>query len=129
MKEIKRGQFQIEVGGKQINLQFGMRFWKNFDREGYKIEKLDTYFNQDGGIMGMIDVLVDVLSISGETYAAKNGSVFGYDKDDIYEWFEEDIDDKVMGKIVEAMLSTKIFGNSVNQGLDRSGKQQPKVKK
>ena len=55
---------------------------------------------------------------------------FNYGIDEVFEWFEEAITDKTVNEMVEVMMDTKIFGNSINQGINRNevGKKKPSKK-
>ncbi|MCH9665006.1 MAG: hypothetical protein K0U41_04075 [Gammaproteobacteria bacterium] len=112
----KRGFYSLKIAKKEVNLLFNMRFWALLDDKGYKLEELDKHLAEGNGVMSMINVLSNIVLSGVEANCIKNNIDQEYSIDDVYEWFEEDIDQEELEKILKAMMETKIFGNTINPG-------------
>ena len=126
----KRGIYTLNVDNKDINLLFSMNFWRLLDRQGIKMEELGVELDGSKGVIHMLETLSKVVLAGGQSYAAKHKTEFDYDEDEVFEWFEEEVTDKHIEGMVKVMMETKIFGNSMNQGVKRDavGKTKPSKK-
>ena len=121
----KLGEYALDINGTKVNLLFSMSFWMKLDELGLKMEDLATQLAPEKGVLNIVRTLSKIVWAAGSSYARKNKQDFDYEIEDVQDWFSE-LDEKVMEEIMEAMTSTKIFGHSMNQGLDRMGKGNPK---
>ena len=118
----RRGEFTFKVDNKDINLLFNLGFWKILGDNGYKLEDLDKNMNGEDGVVEMLTAVTAIIYSGGLSYAKKNKTSFEYDQDEIFDWFESDIDEKVIEKMFKVVMQTQIFGKTLGEGL---GKSQP----
>ena len=110
----RRGTHTLTVGGKKINLLFNMRFWGLLDEAGYKLEDMDVHLDQTKGFMHLLKSFAAIIDASGKAYASKDKTEWNYSIDDIYEWFEDDMDKSTLMEVLEAMRDSKIMGVSLS---------------
>ena len=115
----KRGTYTFKVGDKSINLLFSMNFWRLLGKQGIKIESLGAELDGSQGVIYMLETLSKIFIAGGQSYAVKYKTEFDYTEEEIFDWFEEDVNEKVIQEMIEAMMDTKVFGNSLNQGVKR----------
>lgn len=125
MENKKTGQYSLKIGKEKIGLLFSMNFWFLMDEQGLKMENLKSKLDAKGGIISMLSTLAIIIECGGHSYAKKHKTEFNYEKEEINDWFEEDINEAVLAEILAVMMETKIFGNKINAGIDRMGKQTP----
>ena len=121
MKETneRKGIFTFKVGDKDISLLFSMNFWRLLGKQGVKIESLAEELDGSKGVVYMLETMAKILTAGGQCYAVKYKTEFEYAEDEIFDWFEEDINETVIKEMIETMMETKVFGNSLNQGVKR----------
>ena len=123
----KRGVYTLKVDNKDINLLFSMNFWRILSQEGLEIEELGGSLSGSDGLIKQLESLSKMVIAAGKSYAVKNKTQFKYNIDEVFEWFEEAITSKQVTEMTEIMMSTKLFGNTINQGVKRqsTGKTKP----
>ena len=124
----RRGTYTLKVGDKDVNLLFNMRFWGLLDEAGYKLEKLEEHLDETKGFMHLVGVFSVILDCAGRSYAKIHGTEWDYKVDEIYDWFEEDIDKDKLEEILAAMSASKIMGHSLSQAGQGLGKKMGKSK-
>ena len=117
----RRGEYTLKVNGEDVNLLFSMNFWYLLEKNGIKLENIEQELSPENGVMSMMNSLSILLLSAGQSYARKYKTEFDYEQEDILEWFESSIDDTILQEIIETMMSGKIFGKAINQGLRRDG--------
>ena len=123
-----RGLYTFKVENKEINLLFSMNFWRLLGKQGIKIESLGEELDGSKGVIYMLETLSKILKAGGESYAAKYKTSFDYTDDEVFDWFEESVNQEVIEEIIKTMMETKVFGNSLNQGVKRGGEDVGKTK-
>lgn len=129
MKDIKLGEYTLKTSEGNIDLLFGMRFWRLLSEHGVMIEDLETKLSPDAGIMNIIDTMSKIVYSAGLCYSRKFKTEFNYELDDVLDMFES-ISQSELEPMMKAMMSTRIFGKDMNQDLPRkAGKQKAPQKK
>ena len=126
----KRGVYTLKIDNKDINLLFSMNFWRILSQEGIEPDKLGGELDgSKGGVIQQLEALSKMVLAAGKSYAIKHKTEFDYELDHVFDWLE-DIDNKTMNEMFKVMTDTKMFGETVNQGLNRKskGKQEPSQK-
>ena len=121
----RRGTYTLKVGDKEINLLFNMRFWGYLDEAGYKLEDLGQHLTEEAGLAKMLKVLVAIINSAGKSYSLTHKEVWEHTEDEVYDWFEEDINQDILTDMMRAMTSSKIMGTSLDQpnlGKRKGGK-------
>ena len=125
MANKRRGYYTLKLGGKNRTLHFSMNFWSEFtDTLNIPLDKIGDVFSGGVSLSG-----IRALVYSG-LYAndMENGNNVDYNLFTVGSWLE-DLDAGELENIVNAMLESKILGNSLNMGIDRQpkegGKDQP----
>ena len=123
----KRGVYTLKIDNKDINLLFSMNFWRILSQEGLEMEDLGTALSGVNGLIKQLESLSKMVIAAGKSYAVKHKTQFNYNIDEVFEWFEEAITSKQVTEMTEVMMATKLFGNAINQGVDResTGKTKP----
>ena len=123
----KRGVYTLKVDNKDINLLFSMNFWRILSQEGLEMEDLGTALSGGNGLIKQLESLSKMVIAAGKSYAVKHKTQFKYNIDEVFEWFEDDITSIQVSEMTEIMMSTKLFGNAINQGVSREneGKTKP----
>ena len=126
----RRGEYTLNIDGKDVNLLFSMNFWFLLEKNGIKLEEIETKLDPTKGILSMLDSLTVLIMSAGQSYAKKHKTEFDYEKEDIIEWFSEHINDEILKDILSIMMQTTVFGNKINQGITRNvpGKKTPSKK-
>ena len=114
-----RGTFTFKVGDKNISLLFSMNFWRLLGKQGIKIESLGEELDGSKGVIHMLEVMSKIFIAGGQSYAVKYKTEFDYTEEEVFDWFENDINEKVIQDMIEAMMNTRVFGNKLNQGVKR----------
>lgn len=125
MANKRRGYYSLKLGGKNRTLHFSMNFWSEFtDTLDIPLDKIGDVF--DGGIS--ISGIRALVYSSLYANDMETGNKVDYNLFTVGTWLE-DVDASELEKIVNAMLESKILGNSLNMGIDRQpeeeGKDQP----
>ena len=126
----KRGVYTLKIDNKDINLLFSMNFWRILSQEGIQMETLGETLDGSKGMINMLESLSKMVIAAGKSYSAKYKTQFNYEIDEVFEWFEEAITDKTVSDMIKVMMDTKVFGKTMNQGLNRlnEGKKKPSKK-
>lgn len=112
----KRGYYTLDIGGKKRTLHFSMNFWATFtDIMDISLDELGTLFLKGVSLKAIINIVyVGIL-----TYDQENKKEIDYDSLDVGTWLE-DITAEQIEKIVATMTESRILGNDLNAGLDRT---------
>lgn len=125
MANKRRGYYTLKLGGKNRTLHFSMNFWSEFtDTLNIPLDKIGDVFA--GGIsLSAIRALVYSAIYANDM---ETGKQVDYNLFTVGAWLE-DLEAEELENIVNAMLESKILGNSLNMGIDRNpkgeGKQKP----
>lgn len=118
MANKRRGYYTLKLGGKNRTLHFSMNFWSEFtDTLNIPLDKIGEVF--EGGIsLSAIRALVYSAMYANDM---ENGIPVDYNLFTVGSWLE-DLNAEELENIVNAMLESKILGNSLNMGIDRQPK-------
>jgi hypothetical protein len=127
MANKKRGYYTLTLGGRKRTMHFSMNFWTAFTEEmNVPLDKIGEVF--DGGIsLSGIRALIYAGILAHDQ---EEGNDIDYNIYKVGSWLDE-VDASELEKIVQAMLESKILGNELNMGIERSanssteGKQKP----
>lgn len=114
----KRGYYTLEIGGKNRTLHFSMNFWANFtDILGISLDKIGDIFEKGISLITLRALFYSAISAHDQ----EQRNEIDYTIYDVGNWLE-DIDASEIEKIVQAMTESRILGNDLNQGIERSPK-------
>lgn len=124
MANKRRGYYTLKLGGKNRTLHFSMNFWSEFtDTLNIPLDKIGDVFA--GGIsLSAIRALVYSAIYANDM---ETGKQVDYNLFTVGAWLE-DLEAEELENIVNAMLESKILGNSLNMGIDRNPKSEGKQK-
>lgn len=114
----QRAYHTLEIGGKERTLHFSMNYWSAFcDQLGIKLEQIGEVFA--GGL--------DLKTIRAIFYCGilandqEQGNAIDYNIFTVGTWLE-DISAEQIAEVVQSMAESKILGNQLNMGIDRTAK-------
>ncbi len=124
MTNKKRGYIDITVDGKKKTLHFSMNFWAEFTEQmGVSLQDIGTVFESGISLNGLRALIYSA--------ALANDLESGNDVDyNIYSagtWLD-DISAEKINEIVEAMMQSKILGNSLEGSQKTTAKPKPSKK-
>ncbi len=119
MANKRRGYYTIKLNGKDYIMHFSMNFWANFTESlGCTIEEIGGYFEGSVSIKAIRSLIYSALL----AHAQEDGFELGFNEYKLGEWLE-DVTPETLGELMEAMMESRILGNSINSGIKRNVKQ------
>jgi hypothetical protein len=113
----KRGYITIPLGGKDRTLHFSMNFWCHYtDTLNVSINDLQNVFNANTFSMSSIRALIYSGLIA---YDKEEKNVIDYDEYDVGSWLE-DFDGDKLKEVIQTMMQSKVLGNELNMGIERT---------
>ena len=121
MANKNKGYIDINVGGKKRTLHFSMNFWSEFtDQLGISLQDIGNVF-QNGISLKDLRALVYSAVLANDQ---ENGNEIDYTVYTVGTWLD-DLEAVSINDIVNAMLESKILGNSLNAEAKQKGKPTP----
>lgn len=121
MANKNKGYIDINVGGKKRTLHFSMNFWSEFtDQLGISLQDIGNVF-QNGISLKDLRALVYSAVLANDQ---ENGNEIDYTVYTVGTWLD-DLEADSINDIVNAMLESKILGNSLNAEDKQKGKPKP----
>ena len=119
MAKKKRGYLDIQLGGKKRTLHFSMNFWVEVTEQlGVSLTDIGDVFNGGMSLSGIRALIYSALRAND----LEQGNEVDYTLYSVGNWLE-DLEAEKINEIVEAMMQSKILGNSL------SGSNEPKKPK
>ena len=120
MANKKRGYLNIQLGGKKRTLHFSMNFWVEFTEQlGVSLTDIGDVFNGGMSLSGIRALIYSALRAND----LEQGNEVDYTLYSVGNWLE-DLEAEKINEIVEAMMQSKILGNSLG-GSDEPKKPKP----
>lgn len=120
MANKKRGYLDIQLGGKKRTLHFSMNFWVEFTEQlGVSLTDIGDVFNGGMSLSGIRALIYSALRAND----LEQGNEMDYTLYSVGNWLE-DLEAEKINEIVEAMMQSKILGNSLG-GSDEPKKPKP----
>ncbi len=124
MTNKKRGYIDIKVGNKNRTLHFSMNFWSEFTEQlGISLQDIGIAF-QKGISIKVLRALVYSAILANDQ---EQNNEIDYNLFTVGAWLDELDADKI-NDIVEAMMQSKVLGNSLQGDTLEKGKRQPSKK-
>jgi len=121
MANKNKGYIDINVGGKKRTLHFSMNFWSEFtDQLGISLQDIGNVF-QNGISLKDLRALVYSAVLANDQ---ENGNEIDYTVYTVGTWLD-DLEADSINNIVNAMLESKILGNSLKAEAEQKGKPKP----
>ena len=121
MANKNKGYIDINVGGKKRTLHFSMNFWSEFtDQLGISLQDIGNVF-KDGISLKDLRALVYSAVLANDQ---ENDNEIDYTVYTVGTWLD-DLEANSINDIVNAMLESKILGNSLNAEAEQKGKPKP----
>lgn len=121
MANKNKGYIDINVGGKKRTLHFSMNFWSEFtDQLGISLQDIGNVF-QNGISLKDLRALVYSAVLANDQ---ENGNEIDYTVYTVGTWLD-DLEADSINDIVNAMLESKILGNSLKAEAEQKGKPKP----
>jgi hypothetical protein len=118
MANKKRGYYTLTLGEKERTMHFSMNFWANFtDIMNTPLDKIGEIF--EGGVS--ISAIRALIYSGLLAYDQEEGNEIDYNEYKVGAWLE-DIDENILSEIINAMMTSRILGNDLNMGIERSPK-------
>ena len=109
MANKKRGYLDIQLGGKKRTLHFSMNFWVEFTEQlGVSLTDIGDVFNGGMSLSGIRALIYSALRAND----LEQGNEVDYTLYSVGNWLE-DLEAEKINEIVEAMMQSKILGNSL----------------
>jgi len=124
MTNKKRGYIDITVDGKKRTLHFSMNFWAEFTEQmGVSLQDIGGVFESGISLNGLRSLIYSAALAND----LENGNEVDYNIYTAGTWLD-DISAKKINDIVEAMMESKILGNSLNNQSKGVAKPKPSKK-
>jgi hypothetical protein len=118
----KRGYYTVNIGGGDRVMRFNMNFWAEFcDTLNIKLEQIGEVF--DGGVS--LSAIRAIVYSGLITFDRENAKQIDYNIYTVGSWLD-DMDAAELENIVNAMMQSRILGNDLNMGIQRSGEKAEK---
>ena len=124
MANKQKGYIDINVGGKKRTLHFSMNFWSEFTEQmGISLQHIGNVF-QNGISLKRLRALIYSAILANDQ---ENGNDVDYNIFTVGAWLD-DLEAETINDIVNAMLQSKILGNSLDAEMEKPGKVKPSKK-
>tara|TARA_R110002110_G_scaffold72856_4_gene193620 strand:+ start:291 stop:668 length:378 start_codon:yes stop_codon:yes gene_type:complete len=124
MTNKKRGYIDIKVGNKNRTLHFSMNFWSEFTEQlGISLQDIGIAFQKGISIKGLRALVYSAILANDQ----EQNNEIDYNLFTVGAWLDELDADKI-NDIVEAMMQSKVLGNSLQGDTLEKGKRQPSKK-
>ena len=124
MANKQKGYIDIKVGGKKRTLHFSMNFWSEFTEQmGISLQDIGNVFQNGISLKGLRALIYSAILANDQ----ENGNEVDYNIFTVGAWWD-DLEAETINDIVNAMLQSKILGNSLNAQMEKPGKANPSKK-
>ena len=124
MANKQKGYIDINVGGKKRTLHFSMNFWSEFTEQmGISLQDIGNVFQNGISFKGLRALIYSAILANDQ----EKGNDVDYNIFTVGAWLD-DLEAETINDIVNAMLQSKILGNSLNAEMEKPGKVKPSKK-
>jgi len=124
MANKQKGYIDINVGGKKRTLHFSMNFWSEFTEQmGISLQDIGNVFQNGISLKGLRALIYSAILANDQ----EKGNDVDYNIFTVGAWLD-DLEAETINDIVNAMLQSKILGNSLNAEMEKPGKVKPSKK-
>tara|TARA_R110000751_G_scaffold53310_1_gene115558 strand:+ start:632 stop:1006 length:375 start_codon:yes stop_codon:yes gene_type:complete len=114
----KKGFYTIKLGGVSRTLHFSMNFWVELTEHlDISLQELGEAFGDKMALSGIRGIIYCGML----AYDKENGNEIKYNVYDVGNWLE-DLNQEDVGNIMRVMTETKVLGNQLNAGVERTQK-------
>ncbi|QDP54290.1 MAG: hypothetical protein Unbinned5434contig1000_37 [Prokaryotic dsDNA virus sp.] len=111
MTNKQRGYIDLTIGGKKRTLHFSMNFWSEFTEQlNIPLQDIGLAFENGISLKGLRALIYSAILANDQ----EKGNVIDYTIFDVGNWLDDLTPEKI-NKVVEAMLESKILGNSISE--------------
>ena len=121
----QRGYYTLVIGGKERTMHFSMNFWASLTETlDVGLQDLEKVFSDKSQLSSIRAIIYCGLL----AYDQEEGKEIDYNIYKVGSWLDE-LDQDEFNHIMTAMTETKILGNKLNAGVERTQKKNlPKTK-
>jgi len=121
----QRGYYTLVIGGKERTMHFSMNFWASLTETlDVGLQDLEKVFSDKSQLSSIRAIIYCGLL----AYDQEEGKEIDYNIYKVGSWLDE-LNQDEFNHIMTAMTETKILGNKLNAGVERTQKKnQPKTK-
>ena len=121
----QRGYYTLVIGGKERTMHFSMNFWASLTETlDVGLQDLEKVFSDKSQLSSIRAIIYCGLL----AYDQEEGKDIDYNIYKVGSWLDE-LNQDEFNHIMKAMTETKILGNKLNAGVERTQKKnQPKTK-
>ena len=121
----QRGYYTLVIGGKERTMHFSMNFWASLTETlDVGLQDLEKVFSDKSQLSSIRAIIYCGLL----AYDQEEGKEIDYNIYKVGSWLDE-LNQDEFNHIMKAMTETKILGNKLNAGVERTQKKnQPKTK-
>jgi len=124
MTNKKRGYIDITIDGKKKTLHFSMNFWAEFTEQmGVSLQEIGGVFESGISLNGLRSLIYSAALAND----LEQGNEINYNIYTVGTWLD-DISAEEINEIVNAMMESKILGNSLEGSKKNKAKPKPSKK-
>lgn len=119
----QRGYYSLKIGGKNRTMHFSMNFWASLTEVlDVGLQDLEKVFSDKSQLSSIRAIIYCGLL----AYDQEEGNNIDYNIYKVGSWLD-DLNQEEFQNVMQAMTETKILGNEINAGIERTQKknQQP----
>jgi|TARA_Y100000401_G_C8313599_1_gene221210 topoisomerase IA-like protein len=119
----QRGYYSLKIGGKNRTMHFSMNFWASLTEVlDVGLQDLEKVFSDKSQLSSIRAIIYCGLL----AYDQEEGNDIDYNIYKVGSWLD-DLNQEEFQNVMQAMTETKILGNEINAGIERTQKknQQP----
>lgn len=121
----QRGYYTLTIGGKERTMHFSMNFWASLTETlGIGLEDLEKVFSDKSQLSSIRAIIYCGLL----AYDQEEDNEIDYNIYKVGSWCD-DLNQDELANVMQAMTETKILGNKLNAGVERSQKKNPQQTK
>ena len=114
----QRGYYSLKIGGKNRTMHFSMNFWASLTEVlDVGLQDLEKVFSDKSQLSSIRAIIYCGLL----AYDQEEGNEIDYNIYKVGSWLD-DLNQDEFQNIMQAMTETKILGNEINAGIERTQK-------
>tara|TARA_R100001510_G_C7649334_1_gene206750 strand:- start:1586 stop:1960 length:375 start_codon:yes stop_codon:yes gene_type:complete len=117
----QRGYYSLKIGGKNRTMHFSMNFWASLTEVlDVGLQDLEKVFSDKSQLSSIRAIIYCGLL----AYDQEEGNDIDYNIYKVGSWLD-DLNQEEFQNVMQAMTETKILGNEINAGIERTQKKNP----
>jgi len=114
----QRGYYSLKIGGKNRTMHFSMNFWASLTEVlDVGLQDLEKVFSDKSQLSSIRAIIYCGLL----AYDQEEGNDIDYNIYKVGSWLD-DLNQEEFQNVMQAMTETKILGNEINAGIERTQK-------